>query len=63
VQELAFTLADGPVLKIYVRLRWPPCLYLELVFCLGLSFFFDIHTTSSEEIAKLRAARRMWRAS
>ena len=56
VQELAFTIADGIT-------------YIE--HCLGrgmkidnfaprLSFFFDIHNDFFEEIAKLRAARRIW---
>src|SRR4029450_2450105 len=55
-QELAFTLADG-------------CAYVELgrsrgldvdVFAPGLSFFFDAHIDFFEEIAKFRAARRIW---
>jgi methylmalonyl-CoA mutase N-terminal domain/subunit len=57
VQELAFTLADGIA-------------YVEAVVKRGrlsaddfghrLSFFFDIHNDFLEEIAKLRAARRIW---
>ena len=55
--ELAFTLADGLA-------------YIEAVVSRGkltvddfghrLSFFFDIHNDFFEEIAKLRAARRLW---
>ncbi|MDG2307935.1 MAG: methylmalonyl-CoA mutase family protein [Candidatus Binatia bacterium] len=57
VQELAFTLADGIA-------------YVEEVVKRGtftaddigprLSFFFDVHNDFFEEIAKLRAARRLW---
>jgi methylmalonyl-CoA mutase N-terminal domain/subunit len=57
VQELAFTLADGIA-------------YVDAVLQRGrltaddfghrLSFFFDIHNDFFEEIAKLRAARRIW---
>lgn len=57
VQELAFTLADGLA-------------YIDEVVKRGrlsiddfghrLSFFFDIHNDFFEEIAKLRAARRLW---
>ncbi len=57
VQELAFTLADGIA-------------YVEEVVGRGrleaddfghrLSFFFDVHNDFLEEIAKLRAARRLW---
>ena len=57
VQELAFTLADGIA-------------YVEEVLRRGrlrvddfghrLSFFFDVHNDFFEEIAKLRAARRLW---
>ncbi|MFM8411400.1 MAG: methylmalonyl-CoA mutase [Alphaproteobacteria bacterium] len=56
-QELAFTLADGIA-------------YVEEVLRRGrlraddfghrLSFFFDVHSDFLEEVAKLRAARRMW---
>lgn len=55
-QELAFTLADG-------------CAYVEACLARGmdvdsfaprLSFFFDVHNDFFEEIAKFRAARRMW---
>jgi len=57
VQELAFTLADGIA-------------YVDEVLRRGrlsaddfghrLSFFFDVHNDFFEEIAKLRAARRLW---
>jgi len=56
VQELAFTLADGIG---YVE----ACLARGLdvdSFAPRLSFFFDIHNDFFEEIAKLRAARRIW---
>jgi methylmalonyl-CoA mutase N-terminal domain/subunit len=56
VQELAFTLADGIG---YVE----ACLRRGLdvdSFAPRLSFFFDIHSDFFEEIAKLRAARRIW---
>jgi methylmalonyl-CoA mutase N-terminal domain/subunit len=56
VQELAFTLADGIA---YVQ----ACVDRGLDpnrFAQRLSFFFDIHSDFFEEIAKLRAARRMW---
>jgi methylmalonyl-CoA mutase N-terminal domain/subunit len=56
VQELAFTLADGIA---YVE----ACVRRGLDvnrFAPRLSFFFDIHSDFFEEIAKLRAARRMW---
>ena len=56
VQELAFTLADATA---YVEAaRWAG---IEGgVFCSRLSFFFDAHSDLFEEVAKLRAARRMW---
>jgi methylmalonyl-CoA mutase N-terminal domain/subunit len=57
IQEVAFTLADGLA-------------YIDAVVSRGrlsiddfghrLSFFFDIHNDFFEEIAKLRAARRLW---
>jgi len=56
VQELAFTLADGIA---YVQ----ACVDRGLDpnrFAPRLSFFFDIHSDFFEEVAKLRAARRMW---
>lgn len=57
VQELAFTLADGIA---YVQ---DVLEHTELdvdVFAPRLSFFFDSHIDFFEEIAKFRAARRMW---
>jgi methylmalonyl-CoA mutase N-terminal domain/subunit len=56
VQELAFTLADG---LGYVD----HCLGRGMdidSFAPRLSFFFDVHNDFFEEIAKFRAARRMW---
>jgi methylmalonyl-CoA mutase, N-terminal domain len=55
-QELAFTLADG---FGYVELGLSRGLDIEL-FAPGLSFFFDAHIDFFEEIAKFRAARRIW---
>ncbi len=55
-QELAFTLADG---FGYVELGLSRGLDIE-VFAPGLSFFFDAHIDFFEEIAKFRAARRIW---
>ena len=55
-QELAFTLADG---LAYVE----SCLLRGLdvdAFAPRLSFFFDVHNDFFEEVAKFRAARRMW---
>ena len=57
VQELAFTLADGIayVQDVVERKK------LDVdVFAPRLSFFFDSHMDFFEEIAKFRAARRMW---
>ncbi len=56
VQELAFTLADGIA---YVQAGIERGLDVDR-FAPRLSFFFDIHNDFFEEIAKLRAARRMW---
>lgn len=56
VQELAFTLADG---MAYVE----ECLKRGMdidEFAPRLSFFFDVHNDFFEEIAKFRAARRIW---
>ncbi len=56
VQELAFTLADGIE---YVR----QCVERGLDvddFAPRLSFFFDVHNDFFEEVAKFRAARRIW---
>jgi methylmalonyl-CoA mutase N-terminal domain/subunit len=55
-QELAFTLADG---FAYVELGLSRGLDIE-TFAPGLSFFFDAHIDFFEEIAKFRAARRIW---
>jgi methylmalonyl-CoA mutase, N-terminal domain len=55
-QELAFTLADG---FGYVELGLSRGLDVE-TFAPGLSFFFDAHIDFFEEIAKFRAARRIW---
>jgi methylmalonyl-CoA mutase N-terminal domain/subunit len=56
VQELAFTLADGIA---YVELGRGAGLDVD-VFAQRLSFFWDVHSDFFEEVAKLRAARRMW---
>jgi methylmalonyl-CoA mutase N-terminal domain/subunit len=55
-QELAFTLADG---FAYVELGIARGLDAD-EFAPGLSFFFDAHIDFFEEIAKFRAARRIW---
>ncbi|MBA2552285.1 MAG: methylmalonyl-CoA mutase, partial [Geodermatophilaceae bacterium] len=55
-QELAFTLADG---FGYVELGLSRGMDIEQ-FAPGLSFFFDAHIDFFEEIAKFRAARRIW---
>ena len=55
-QELAYTLADG---FGYVELGLSRGLDIN-VFAPGLSFFFDAHIDFFEEIAKFRAARRIW---
>jgi methylmalonyl-CoA mutase N-terminal domain/subunit len=56
VQELAFTLADGIG---YVELGREAGLDVD-AFAPRLSFFWDVHNDFFEEVAKLRAARRMW---
>ena len=56
VQELAFTLADGIG---YVQAGIDAGLGPD-EFAPRLSFFFDVHNDFFEEIAKFRAARRMW---
>jgi methylmalonyl-CoA mutase N-terminal domain/subunit len=56
VQELAFTIADG---LCYVEDAVNRGLAVD-DFAPRLSFFWDIHVDFLEEIAKLRAARRMW---
>jgi len=55
-QELAFTLADG---FGYVELGRSRGMDVN-AFAPGLSFFFDSHVDFFEEIAKFRAARRIW---
>ena len=56
VQELAFTLADG---LAYVDSTLERGLKID-EFAPRLSFFFDVHNDFFEEIAKFRAARRIW---
>ncbi|MCX2576276.1 acyl-CoA mutase large subunit family protein [Pedobacter sandarakinus] len=56
VQELAFTLANG---KTYLKAAIAKGLDIN-VFAKRLSFFFNCHNNFFEEIAKFRAARRMW---
>jgi methylmalonyl-CoA mutase N-terminal domain/subunit len=56
VQELAFTLADG---FSYVELGQQRGFDIDR-FASGLSFFFNSHVDFFEEIAKFRAARRIW---
>lgn len=56
VQELAFTLANG---KAYLQAAIEKGLDIN-IFAKRLSFFFNCHNNFFEEIAKFRAARRMW---
>ncbi len=56
VQEVAFTLADG---MAYVRAALDAGLDID-VFARQLSFFFNAHNYFLEEVAKYRAARRLW---
>ncbi len=56
VQELAFTLADGLAYVAAAVARGIPV----DVFAPRLSFFFNLHNDFLEEVAKLRAARRLW---
>lgn len=56
VQELAFTLADG---KAYLKAAIDKGLDIN-VFAKRLSFFFNAHNNLFEEVAKFRAARKMW---
>ena len=56
VQEVAFTLANG---KTYVQAAIDAGLDIDM-FAPRLSFFFNAHSNFLEEIAKFRAARRMW---
>ncbi len=56
LQELAFTLIDG---LEYVK--WGVAAGLDVdAFVPRISFFFDVHNDLFEEIAKFRAARRIW---
>ena len=56
VQELAFTLADG-----FEYARWCQERGLDVdEFAPRLSFFFNCHNDFFEEVAKFRAARRIW---
>jgi len=55
-QELAFTLADG---MAYVDACLERGMHID-EFASRLSFFFDAHIDFFEEIAKFRAARRIW---
>lgn len=56
VQEVAFTLSNG---KAYVQAALDRGLDIN-VFGRRLSFFFNAHNNLFEEVAKFRAARRMW---
>lgn len=58
VQELAFTLSNG---KAYLKAAIEKGLDIN-VFAKRLSFFFNAHNNLFEEVAKFRAARRMWAA-
>ena len=55
-QEVAFTLSNG---KAYVKAAMEKGLDID-VFGKRLSFFFNAHNNLFEEVAKFRAARRMW---
>ena len=56
VQEVAFTLANG---KAYVQAAMSKGMDIN-VFGKRLSFFFNAHNNLFEEVAKFRAARKMW---
>lgn len=56
VQEIAFTLSNG---KAYVKAAIEKGMDIN-VFGKRLSFFFNAHNNLFEEVAKFRAARRMW---
>jgi methylmalonyl-CoA mutase N-terminal domain/subunit len=56
VEEIAFTLSNG---KAYVKAALEKGLDIN-IFGKRLSFFFNAHNNLFEEIAKFRAARRMW---
>jgi methylmalonyl-CoA mutase, N-terminal domain len=55
-QELAFTLSNG---KAYLQAAIDKKLDIN-IFAKRLSFFFNAHNNMFEEVAKFRAARRMW---
>src|SRR2546426_9180614 len=55
-QEIAFTLADGIA---YVEAALSAGLDVD-TFASRLSFFFNVHNNFFEEVAKFRAARRLW---
>ena len=56
VQEIAFTLSNG---KAYVQAAMAKGMDIN-VFGKRLSFFFNAHNNLFEEVAKFRAARKMW---
>src|ERR1700744_2914860 len=56
VQELAFTLSNG---KAYLKAALERDLDIN-VFGKRISFFFNAHNNLFEEVAKFRAARRLW---
>jgi methylmalonyl-CoA mutase, N-terminal domain len=56
VQEVAFTLADG---MTYVETAIAAGMAVD-EFAPRLAFFFNVHNNFLEEVAKFRAARRMW---
>jgi methylmalonyl-CoA mutase N-terminal domain/subunit len=56
VQEIAFTLSNG---KAYVKAALEKGMDIN-IFGKRLSFFFNAHNNLFEEVAKFRAARRMW---
>ncbi len=58
VQEIAFTLSNG---KAYVQAALEKGMDID-VFGRRLSFFFNAHNNLFEEVAKFRAARKMWAA-
>lgn len=56
VQEIAFTLSNG---KAYVKAAMEKGMDIN-IFGKRLSFFFNAHNNLFEEVAKFRAARKMW---
>src|SRR6185436_4824868 len=56
IQEIAFTLSNG---KSYLKAALDRGLDIN-VFGRRVSFFFNAHNNLFEEVAKFRAARRMW---